>query len=87
MRADVVMRDKDEMRKGLLEIQVEGRQHQGRFEASIMAMMASLNDLIKQRQKLTDSRLAETSAVMRRKRPPSPLKHEINVGHDAASRH
>ena len=42
MRADVIMRDMDEMRKGLLEIQAEGRQSQGRLEAS----MASLNDLI-----------------------------------------
>ena len=42
MRADVIMRDMDDMRKGLLEIQAEGRQNQGRLEAS----MASLNDLI-----------------------------------------
>ena len=46
MRADLIMRDMDEMRKGLLEIQAEGRQNQGRLEAS----MASLNDLIKQRE-------------------------------------
>ena len=61
MRADVIMRNMDEMRNGLLEIQVEGRQNQGRLEAS----MASLNDLIKQRENLTDSRMAEMSAVMK----------------------
>ena len=49
MRAEVIMRDMDEMRKGLLEIQVEERQNQGQLEAS----MASLNDRIKQREKLT----------------------------------
>ena len=31
IRADVIMRDMDEMRKGLLEIQAEGRQSQGRL--------------------------------------------------------
>ena len=53
MRADVIMRDMDGMRKKLLEIQAEGRQNQGRLEAS----MASLNDLIKQRENMTDSRM------------------------------
>ena len=61
MRADVIMRDMDEMRKGLLEIQAEGRQSQGRLEAS----MASLNDLIKQRENMADTRMAEMSAVMK----------------------
>ena len=61
MRADVIMRDMDEMRKGLLEIQVERRQNQGRLEASV----ASLNDLLKQREKLADSRMAKMSAVLR----------------------
>ena len=61
MRADVIMRDMDEMRKGLLEIQAEGRQSQGRLEAS----MASLNDLIKQRENKADTRMAEMSAVMK----------------------
>ena len=61
MRADVIMRDKDEMRKGLLEIQAEGRQNQGRLEAS----MASLNDLIKQRENMVDTRMAEMSVVMK----------------------
>ena len=55
------MRDMDEMRKGLLEIQAEGRQSQGRLEAS----MASLNDLIKQRESIADTRMAEMSAVMK----------------------
>ena len=61
MRADVIMRDMDEMRKGLLEIQAEGRQSQGRLEAS----MASLNDLIKQRENMADTRIAEMSAMMK----------------------
>ena len=61
MRADVIMRDMDEMRKGLLEIQAEGRQNQGRLEASI----ASLNDLIKQRENLADTRMAEMSVAMK----------------------
>ena len=61
MRADVIMRDMDEMRKDLLEIQAEGRQSQGRLEAS----MASLNDLIKQRENMADTSLAEMSAVMK----------------------
>ena len=51
----------DELRRGLLEIQAEGRQNQGRLEAS----MASLNDLIKQRETTADARMAEMSAVMR----------------------
>ena len=55
------MRDMDEMRKGLLEIQAEERQSQGRLEAS----MASLNDLIKQRESIADTRMAEMSAVMK----------------------
>ena len=61
MRADMIMRDMDELRRGLLEIQAEGRQNQGRLEAS----MASLNDLIKQRETTADARMAEMSAVMR----------------------
>ena len=59
MRADKFMRDMDEMRKGLMEIQAEGRQCQGRLEAS----MTSLNDRIKQRENLADTRIAEMSAV------------------------
>ena len=61
MRADAIMRDMDEMRKGLLEIQAEGRQNQGRLEAS----MASLSNLIKQRENQADTRMAEMSAVMK----------------------
>ena len=61
MRADMIMRDMDELRRGLLEIQAEGRQNQGRLEAS----MASLNDLIKQRETTADAHMAEMSAVMR----------------------
>ena len=61
MRADAIMRDMDEMRKGLLETQAEGRQNQGRLEAS----MASLNNLIKQRENQADTRMAEMSAVMK----------------------
>ena len=49
------------MRKGLLEIQAEGRQSQGRLEAS----MASLNDFIKQRENMADTRMAEMFAVMK----------------------
>ena len=63
MRADVIMRDMNEMRKSLLEIQAEGRQSQGRLEAS----MASLNDLIKQRENMADTRMAEMSALMKDK--------------------
>ena len=55
------MRDMDEMRKGLLEIQAEGRQNPGRLGAS----MASLNDLIKQRENMADTRMAEMSAVLK----------------------
>ena len=61
MRADVIMRDMDEMGKGLLETQAEGSQNQGRLEAS----MASLNDLIKQRENMADTRLTEMSAVIK----------------------
>ena len=61
MRDDAIMKDMDEMRRGLLEMQAEGRQNQGRLEAS----MASLNDLIKQRETAVDARVAEMSAVMR----------------------
>ena len=60
-RADVIMTDMDEMRKGLLEIQAEGRQNQERLEAS----MASSHDLIKLRENLSDFRMAESSAVMK----------------------
>ena len=63
MRAEVIMRDMDEMTKGLLEIQAEERQNQGRLEASL----ASLNDLIKHRENLADTRMAEMSAVMKEK--------------------
>ena len=61
MRADVIMRDMDKMRKGLLETQADGRQNQGRLEAS----MASPNDFIKQRETVADARMAEMSAVMK----------------------
>ena len=62
MRADVIMRDMDEMRNGFLEIQAEKRQNQGRLEAS----MASLKNLIKQRENLADSRIAEMSVVIKK---------------------
>ena len=61
MRVDAILRDMEELRKGLMEIQAEGRQYQGRLEAS----MTSLNDLIKQRENLADTRMAEMSAVMK----------------------
>ena len=61
MRADVIMRDMDEMRKGILETQAEGSQNQERLEAS----KASLNDLIKQRENMVDTRMAEMSAVIK----------------------
>ena len=61
MRADAIMRDMDEMRNGLLEIQAEGRQYQGRLEA----LMTSVNNLIKQRENLADTRMAEMPAVMK----------------------
>ena len=61
MRADAIMRDMDKMRKRLPEIQAEGRQNQVRLEAS----MASLNDLIKQRENQAATRMAEMSAVMK----------------------
>ena len=61
MRADAIIKDMDEMRRGLLEMQAEGRQNQGRLEAS----MDSLNDLIKQRETAADARVAEMSAVMK----------------------
>ena len=48
------MRDMDEMKKRLLEMQTEGRQNQWRLEAS----MASLNDLIKQREDVADTRMS-----------------------------
>ena len=58
----MIMRDMDEMRKGLLEIQVDGRLNQGRLDAS----MASLNNpWIKQLENLADTRMAEMSAVMK----------------------
>ena len=53
----------DEMRKGLQELQAEGRHNQGRLEAS----MASLNELIKQRETVADARMAEMSALMRKR--------------------
>ena len=55
------MRNIDEMRQGLLKIHAEVCQNQGRLEAS----MTCLNDLIKQRENVGDSRMAENSAVMR----------------------
>ena len=61
MRVDAIMRDMDEKRRGLLKMQAEGQQNQGRLEAS----MASLNDLIKQRETAADARVAEISAVMK----------------------
>ena len=42
LRDDAIMRDMDEMRRGLKEIQAEGRMSQERLEASI----ATINDLI-----------------------------------------
>ena len=61
MQANAIVRDMDERRKGFREIQAEGRQNQGRLEAST----ASLNDLINQRETVADARMAEMSAVMR----------------------
>ena len=61
LMADVITRDVYEMRKGLLEIQAEGHRSQGRLEAS----MASINDLIKQRESLAVTRMSEMSTIIR----------------------
>ena len=73
MRADVIMRDMDETRKGLLEIQAEGRQNQGRLETST----ASLNDPMKQRENLADTRMAEMSAVMKEKDRQADKRYKL----------
>ena len=49
------------MRRGLKEIQAEGRRSQERLEASI----ATINDLIRQRENLSDTRMSEMSALMK----------------------
>ena len=54
------MRDMDEVHKGL---QAEGRTSQERLEASL----ATINDLIRQRENLADTRMSEKSAIMKEK--------------------
>ena len=58
--AEVMMKEMNEMRKGLVEIQMEGRIKQGKLESSI----ASINDLFKQREGLTERRMTKKAAIM-----------------------
>ena len=51
----------DEMKRGLLEIQAEERQNQGRLES----WMSSIKYLIKQRENVEDFRMSEISAVIK----------------------
>ena len=59
-RAEVLMKEMDEMRKGLVEMQMEGPISQGKLESSI----ASINDLFKQREGVTEKRMSEMAAIM-----------------------
>ena len=61
LRADVIMRDMDEMRRGLKEIQADGLTSQ----ESLKALKATINDLIRQRENLADDRMSEMSTIMK----------------------
>ena len=50
----------DGMRKGLVEMQMEGRINQDKLESSI----ASINGLFKQREGLTERRMSKMAAIM-----------------------
>ena len=54
------MKEMNEMRKSLVELQMEGRVNQGSFESSI----TSINDLLKQRECLTERRMPERAAII-----------------------
>ena len=57
-RAEVPMKEMDEMPKGLVEIQM--RDGQSKLESS----NASINDLYRQREGLTEMRMPEMAAIM-----------------------
>ena len=77
MQSDVIMRDMDQMRKELMDIQAEGRMSKGRLEASV----TSINDLIRQRENLADTRMSEMSVVMREKESPSRRRLKLMSEH------
>ena len=60
-RADLIMKEMDEMGKGLVQIKEDGLMSQGILEAS----MALIKDLIRQREKIADKRMSEMSATMK----------------------
>ena len=73
VRADVIMRDMDDMRKGLLEIQAEGRQNQGRLEMSAVMKerdrqaderMRMMSDLMQRRENDANSRMIDLMTTM-----------------------
>ena len=60
-RAEVLLREMDVTRKGLIEMKMEGRISQGKLESSI----APIQDLIRHRETLTDTRMTEMTSLMK----------------------
>ena len=60
-RAEVLIKEMNEMRTELVELEMEGRFDQNKLESSI----ASISDLIRQRENLVYVRMSEMTAVMK----------------------
>ena len=73
------MAEMDEMRKGLVNIQMKGRIGQGKLESSI----ASINDLLRQREGQTEMFVRNGSDHVR-KGSTSRRAHQALVGIDAS---
>ena len=60
-RVEGLMKEMDEMRKGLMEMKMDGRIRQGKLETSL----ASIHDLIRHREALTDNRMTGMTSLMK----------------------
>ena len=59
-RAEALMKKMEELRRGLINIKIEGRISQDKLELSIV----SINDLYRQREGLTEKRMSEMTTIL-----------------------
>ena len=78
-RAEVLMKQMNEMRKGLVEILMDGRVIQGKLESLIV----SINDPLRQQEDQPETRMSAMAAIMAEKdqQTDERLKHISDLMH------
>ena len=73
-RAGVMVKEIDELRKGLIEIKMEGRSRQSKMDSSI----ASISDLIRQRKGPTETSMSEMRTIMAQRDRQADQRLKLN---------